>query len=307
DLYRRDFTINALAISLEGNKFGQLIDFFGGRRDLSHREIRVLHSLSFIDDPTRAIRAVRYARRLDFEVAQDTEHLIRTAVSEGVFERLSGQRLRRELEQLLAEPHPTPSLALLADLGLLAVVCPDLVWDDGRYGFLLEVEGQLSWFLVERLGEAPPPLFLFLGGLASAAGVDVPARLAGRLSLSGTSGRRMTILPRAIEELRTVADPQTPLSHRVLAVERVESEALLLAMAGLEMDGRRSLAEAAEAAVRRPAPVSGRDLLEAGVPECRHIGPAIAAARAALLDGVIDEDGALGFAVKVARDLLEVE
>ena len=90
DLYRRDFTINALAISLEGEQFGQLIDFFGGRRDLSQREIRVLHSLSFIDDPTRAIRAVRYARRLNFEVAQDTEHLIRTAVSEGVFERLSG-------------------------------------------------------------------------------------------------------------------------------------------------------------------------------------------------------------------------
>lgn len=307
DLYRRDFTINALAISLEGDRFGQLIDFFGGRRDISHREIRVLHSLSFIDDPTRAIRAVRYARRLDFEIAHDTEYLIRTAVSEGVFERLSGQRLRRELEQLLAEPHPTPSLALLADLGLLTAVCPDLVWDDGRYGFLLEVEGQLSWYLVERLGEAPPPLFLFLGGLAAAAGVEAPARLAKRLSLTGTAGRRMTGLSRAIEDLRAVADPGMLLSLRVSAVERVEGEVLLLAMAGLEMDGRRSLAEAAEAAVRRPAPVSGRRLLEAGVPECRHFGPAIAAARAAVLDGVVDEDDALEFAVKVARDLLEAE
>ncbi len=307
DLYRRDFTINALAISLEGEQFGRLIDFFGGRRDLSNREIRVLHSLSFIDDPTRAIRAVRYARRLDFEVAQDTQHLIRTAVSEGVFERLSGQRLRRELEQLLAEPHPALSMALLADLGLLEVVCPDLVWDDGRYDFLLEVEGQLSWYLLERLGEVPPPLFLFLGGLATTVGAEVPARLTERLSLTGTAGRRMVGLSKAIEDLRAASNPKTPLSLRVSAVESVGSEALLLAMAGLEMDGRRRLAEAADAAVKRPAPVSGQHLLEAGVPECRHIGPAIAAARAAVLDGIIDEDSALEFAIKTTRDLLAAE
>ncbi len=307
DLYRRDFTINALAISLEGERFGQLIDFFGGRRDLSHREIRVLHSLSFIDDPTRAIRAVRYARRLDFEVAQDTGHLIRTAVSEGVFDRLSGQRLRRELEQLLVEPHPTPSLALMADLGLLGAICPDLVWDDRCYDFLLEVEGQLSWYLLERLGDAPPPLFLFLGGLASAAGSEVPARLAERLSLTGESGRRMAGLPSAIGGLRAVTDPGTQLSIRVSAVERVGGEVLLLAMAGLEMDGRHRLAEAAEAAARRPGTVTGRHLLDAGIPECRHIGPAIVAARDAVLDGVIDEAAALDFAVKAARDLMEAE
>lgn len=307
DLYRRDFTINALAISLEGEQFGQLIDFFGGRRDLSQREIRVLHSLSFIDDPTRAIRAVRYARRLDFEVAQDTEHLIRTAVSEGVFERLSGQRLRRELEQLLAEPHPTPSMALLADLGLLGAICSDLVWDDRCYDFLLEVEGQLSWYLLERLGDHPPPLFLFLGGLAASAGTEVPTHLAGRLNLTGAAGRRMADLPKAIEELRGVAGPGTRLSTRVAIVEKVEAEALLLAMAGLEMDGRRRLADAAEAAVRQPATVTGRHLRDAGVPECRHIGLAIQSARAAVLDGIIDQSAALEFAVKAVNGMMEAE
>lgn len=307
DLYRRDFTINALAIALGGDRHGQLIDYFGGRRDLSHRELRVLHSLSFIDDPTRAIRAVRYARRLDFEIARDTEHLIRTAVSEGVFERLSGQRLRRELEQLLAEPHPTPALALLADLGLLAAICPELEWDEGRYDFLLEVEGQLTWFLLERLGEAPPPIFLFLGGLAAVSGAEVPCRLADRLSLTGVSGRRLTILPQSIDQLRAVSDQKTALSQRVSAIERVETEALLLAMAGLELAERRSLAEAAEAAVRRPATVSGRDLLDAGIPECRQIGPAIEAARFAVLDGEVDEEGALDFAIRAAQTLLEAE
>ncbi len=307
DLYRRDFTINALAVSLDGDQFGRLIDFFGGRRDLSHREIRVLHSLSFIDDPTRAIRAVRYARRLDFEIAQDTQHLIRTAVSEGVFERLSGQRLRRELEQLLAEPHPTPSLAMLADLGLLGIICPDLEWDESRYDFLLEIEGQLTWYLLERLGEAPPPLLLFLGGLATTAGDEVPRRLAERLSLTGNAGHQMAELPKAIERLRAVANPETPLSLRVSAVEKFEGGALLPAMAGLTMERRHILAEAVEASAKRPAPVSGRQLVDAGVPECRHIGPAIAAARAAVLDGDIDEAGALEFAIKAARDFSEVE
>jgi tRNA nucleotidyltransferase (CCA-adding enzyme) len=307
DLYRRDFTINALAISLDGRQFGRLIDFFGGRRDLSRREIRVLHSLSFIDDPTRAIRAVRYARRLDFEVAADTGHLIQTAVSEGVFERLSGQRLRRELEQLLAEPHPTPAMAMLADLGLLEAICPDLTWDEGRYSFLLEVEGQLSWYLLERLGDTPPPLFLFLGGLAAVAGDGAVAHVAQRLSLTGAAGRRMVGLRRAIEKVKAVAEAGVALSRRVFVVESSEAEALLLAMAQLGLEGRRSLAEAAEAAVRRAAPLSGRDLLDAGVSQCRHIGPAIKTTRAALLDGVIDEDGALEFAVQTVRNFEEVE
>ena len=117
----------------------------------------------------------------------------------------------------------------------------------------------------------------------------------------------MVGLPRAVADLRAVSSPETLLSARVSAVERVEAEALLLAMAGLEMDGRLRLAEAAEAAVRRPAPVTGRQLLDAGVPECRHIGPSIEAARAAILDGIIDEDGALEFAVQASKDLLAAE
>ena len=69
DLFRRDFSINAMAVALAGSSFGQLLDFFGSRRDLRNKEMRALHSLSFIDDPTRAIRAARYVRRLGFSVA----------------------------------------------------------------------------------------------------------------------------------------------------------------------------------------------------------------------------------------------
>ncbi|MCL6635911.1 MAG: CBS domain-containing protein, partial [Peptococcaceae bacterium] len=80
DLYRRDFTINAMAIALNRGHFGELLDYFGGQKDLQRRQIRVLHSLSFLDDPTRAIRAVRFAVRLGFEIAAETRHLVRIAV-----------------------------------------------------------------------------------------------------------------------------------------------------------------------------------------------------------------------------------
>ncbi len=305
DLYRRDFTINALAVALDGDRFGQLIDFFGGRRDLSHREIRVLHSLSFIDDPTRAVRAVRYARRLAFNIAPDTRHLIRTAVKEGVFNRLSGHRLRRELDQLLAEPHRTPALALLADLGLLKAICPVLSWSERIRTFMLEVEGQLAWYLVEHIGPPPPPIQLFLGGLAVQSAADGPVLLAERLHLTGADGRRMARLPTSINLLRAIAVDDQPLSKRVLEVEDAGPEALLLAMAALQLKPRRKLAEAADAAARTVLPIGGRDLREAGIPEGPHIGRALEAARAALLDRKIAPDAVLGFATHAAKAALE--
>jgi len=187
DLYRRDFTINSLAVVLSGERYGELVDFFGGRMDIQRKEIRVLHSLSFIDDPTRALRAVRYSRRLGFTIAPDTRNLISTALEEGVFESLSGQRLRRELEILLAEPHPTPALALIADLGLLPAICPELRWSEEARSYLMEVEGQLAWYQLEELGVPPEPWILFLGGLALSAGSEAMLELAERLQLGGST------------------------------------------------------------------------------------------------------------------------
>ncbi|MCD4750896.1 MAG: CBS domain-containing protein [Thermoanaerobaculales bacterium] len=306
DLYRRDFTINALAIALEGDRFGQLIDFFGGRRDLKHQEIRVLHSLSFIDDPTRAIRAVRYARRLGFQIAPDTQHLIRTAVAEGVLDRLSGQRLHRELNFLLSEPHPTPALSLLAELGLLEAICPALKWNEQRRSFLLEVETQLGWYLVEKLGEAPPPIPLFLGGLAALSGEGGPALLASRLQMTGADGRNMERLVEDITALKQITTEDHSLSLRVREVEERAPEALLLAMAGLDLDRRRVLARAAEAATRISAPVSGQQLRDAGIPQGPHIGRAIQTVRAGVIDGRVNAADALEAAIEVAEESLKI-
>jgi tRNA nucleotidyltransferase (CCA-adding enzyme) len=302
DLYRRDFTINALAVALAGDRHGELVDFFGGRKDIQRREIRVLHSLSFIDDPTRAIRAVRYARRLGFAVAPDTRNLIATAVRERVFERLSGQRLRRELEHLLEESHPTPSLSLLADLGLLPVLIPDLKWSEELRSFLLEVEGQLAWHQLERLGPPPASWFLFLGALVVRAPAGAELRLCDRLQLAGDVRRRMMALPGGAEAVRAAARSASLAPSQLLhRVEGQPPEVLLLAMADVDLAARQRLADAVETAVRLAPPVSGAELLAAGIPPGPHIGLAIRRARDAVVDGVIRADGALEHALSDAR------
>ncbi len=302
DLYRRDFTVNALAVAISGTRHGQLVDFFGGQKDLQRGEIRVLHSLSFIDDPTRAIRAVRYARRLGFAIAPDTRHLIATAVGEGVFARLSGQRLRRELEQMLAEPHPAPSLSMLADLELLAAITPGLTWCAAAAGLLLEVEGQLNWYVVEELGPPVDALVLFLGALTLCADDGVAAALADRLALAGARRELLAGLPAVVAELLRTAQEETARSAVVRTVERHSAEAALVAMARADLAVRRRLADAMTASVRVKPPVAGRDLLAAGVPPGPHVGVALRKTRDALVDGEVTPAEAREFAANAARE-----
>ena len=137
DLYRRDFTINALAVRLTTSRSGELplLDFFGGSLDLRSRQIRVLHANSFIEDPTRIYRAVRFAVRLGFEIEPQTEAYIRYAMESGVYERSRAQndrapalqtRLKAELKHILQAPYWKRALQLLASLGALRCIHPSL-------------------------------------------------------------------------------------------------------------------------------------------------------------------------------------
>ena len=113
DLYRRDFTINTLTISLSPDDYGQLLDFFGVQRDLKDKTIRVLHNLSFIEDPTRLFRAIRFEQRLGFRIGRQTERLMRSAVRMKLVRKVGGPRILNELEQLLDEPQVVAALERL--------------------------------------------------------------------------------------------------------------------------------------------------------------------------------------------------
>jgi tRNA nucleotidyltransferase (CCA-adding enzyme) len=124
DLRRRDFTINALAVRLDGSHFGKLRDDLNGLEDLQNGLIRVLHPRSFIDDPTRMYRAVRYEGRYGFKIADDTLWLIPEA--RPFVEKLSAQRIRHELDLILEEPGAASMLKRLDELDLLSVIHPSL-------------------------------------------------------------------------------------------------------------------------------------------------------------------------------------
>jgi len=118
DLRRRDFTINAMAIRLDGDHFGELFDPLGGQKDIENKLIRVLHPISFVDDPTRMFRAVRYAARYGFEIESETLSLINDE-ARAILSGLSGERLRHEFDLVFEEPNPSAILKQLADLDLL--------------------------------------------------------------------------------------------------------------------------------------------------------------------------------------------
>ncbi|MFI5167372.1 MAG: CBS domain-containing protein [Thermoanaerobaculales bacterium] len=303
DLYRRDFTINAMAINLAPGRFGDLLDFFGGQRDLERRLIRVLHSLSFLDDPTRAIRAVRFATRLGFEIAAETKHLVRVAVAEGVFGRLSAERLRDEVEELLEEGHPVEALAELEHLGVFATVFKVVTWSVALRRFLHEVEAVLAWSLLEEV-YAGPRWLVFLSALASRAGEGGGDALVGAFALSGRHAATVRqALPRLEQLLAVVSRKDATPSDVVGAVERTEPALVVVTMAAASEKERRLLRHALTTWLPSPAPVTGAQLRAAGVTPGPAIGAAVRQARAAVLDGKVDREDALEFALAVAREL----
>lgn len=146
DLHRRDFSINTLAIRLSPEPFGQLLDFWGGELDLHAGRIRVLHSLSFIDDPTRILRAARFEQRFGFHIEDRTLGLITPALP--LIDRVSGPRLRHELELILAERRPELVLRRLDMLGVLNVLHEDLKadeWLSAVYEALRHLRNEPPW------------------------------------------------------------------------------------------------------------------------------------------------------------------
>ena len=165
DLYRRDFTINTLAVNLNPGEFGTLLDFFGAHRDLKERRISVLHNLSFVEDPTRVFRAIRFEQRFGFRISKLTINLIQNAVKNNFFDRLSGVRLFHELELILHEENPIPAIARLAELDLLKAIHPRLWFDEGTRNMLERVQAVLSWMDLSYLKETCERWLVYFLGL----------------------------------------------------------------------------------------------------------------------------------------------
>jgi tRNA nucleotidyltransferase (CCA-adding enzyme) len=145
DLYRRDFTINTLAIQLNSDNFGTLIDFFTARKDIKEKIIRVLHNLSFVEDPTRVFRAIRFEQRFGFTIGKLTAGLISNAVTMDFFRVLSGKRVFAELRLIFEEENPAAAIGRLNDFDLLKVIHPSIKFDQELTSMLTSVKKVLSW------------------------------------------------------------------------------------------------------------------------------------------------------------------
>lgn len=145
DLFRRDFTINTLAVKINEKEFGKLIDFFGALKDIKDRKIRVLHALSFVEDPTRILRALRFSTRYRFDLGKHTEKLLKIAVERKLFKTVEGQRIYHELKQILNEENPLRVFLKMEKYGVLKELFPNLRWDRSKKDLFERVRKIITW------------------------------------------------------------------------------------------------------------------------------------------------------------------
>ena len=146
DLIRRDFTINAMALSLNSASFGQLVDFFGGQSDLLHGRIKVMHDASFIDDPTRIFRAVRFEQRFGFTIEAHTQNLIRNAIRQEMFDKTQAQRIRDEIMLILKEAKPLRAVKRMSELHELRFIHHNIALDHHIIKLCNAIDETCKWY-----------------------------------------------------------------------------------------------------------------------------------------------------------------
>ncbi|MDR2573205.1 MAG: CBS domain-containing protein [Desulfovibrio sp.] len=203
DIFRRDFSINALAVRLDGANFGLLADFFGGWQDIKDRIIRVLHTLSFVEDPTRCLRAVRFEQRYAFRIGTGTEKLIKSALSLKLMERLSPARLFNEYRHICQEANPPACFARLQEIGILSAMSPTLVLTPTRTALIQQLKETLAWYALLYLQETARPWLVYFYGLTAGLPYKETSTTYDRLGLPGV--KRQEIL-RNREQLRHIKD-----------------------------------------------------------------------------------------------------
>jgi tRNA nucleotidyltransferase (CCA-adding enzyme) len=272
DLIRRDFTINAMALRLDGDHFGELVDLYDGLHDLNNQLIRVLHARSFIDDPTRILRGARFEQHFDFAVEADTLNLIPDALP--VIDQISGDRLRHEIELIWREARPDKPLARLQGWGVLWAIDRDLIFDDGtRASF--------------QTHTAPFDRFTCWAWLLARRAPDALKRISARFNLPRDEAIDLEQVNELWGRQKTIGQAGTPsLIDRQLHPyhERAVRAALTLID---DEAARRNIERFLDELRAVRISLDGRQLLVLGLPPGPAIGRVLLALREARLDGII--------------------
>ena len=292
DLSRRDFTINTLVIQLNPRTFGALIDFFGGVKDVKEKVIRVLHNLSFVEDPTRVFRAIRFEQRFGFQIGKHTQNLMKNAVKMGFLERLSGGRVLSELILILQEGDPLPALKRMRDFNLFHFLHPNLKFDEQAEVLFAQIHHVISWFDLLFLAERYERWLIYYYGLIDFLKEGEMEEICHRLAMNEKLKKRVMggklqanqALLQIFSWMNTDQQPKRSKIYDILDPLSIESKLFMMAKTTQATTRRYISMYFTQLKDTKPL-LKGTDLIQMGM----ESGPSIKKALKGLLEARLDE------------------
>ncbi|MDD4954225.1 MAG: CCA tRNA nucleotidyltransferase [Candidatus Omnitrophica bacterium] len=294
DLYRRDFTINAMAISLSPGSSCELLDFFGGQADLKKKNIRVLHRLSFIDDPTRILRAVRFEQRFAFKIEPETLEYLKEAVKMKMLEKVQPQRTRDDLILVLKEDKPIREIKRLQELANFSFLSPRLSLAKKEFLLLNSIEKEINWFKKNFTRRRPLDTWLlYLMGLLDSLGAGQIRSICKKFAFrKGDQKRILGVREEAHALIKELSKNKVKPSRIYGLLEPLSYEAVIMLKAKYkDRLVQKRIADFFEVYNGMQISVSGKDLQKLGAspgPQYRKIFTAVLDAR---LNGAVKTRG----------------
>ncbi len=263
DLFRRDFTINTLALKLNGENAFSLINKYDGLEDLNSGLIKILHSKSFLDDPTRAFRAIRYEKRFEFSLESETNQLLKEAIDAKVFDRLSGFRIFNELKRTLQEKRPVSYVQRYKEIGLLQCIHPNLFDPTSGTKLLNKIEKGLH-----HLKDTPEKWKVYFLGMLYSTPKKSRQPCLSRLDIKGKEASFFQESIESVDKTLIALDKTEDIDPIVIyeALHRLSDEAISLLIALAKTEGVKKAITSYNDYYRERAilKVNGGDLIKLG-------------------------------------------
>lgn len=302
DLYRRDFTINAMAITLSAKNFGGIVDYFGGRRDLEEGIIRVLYNLSFVEDPTRILRAVRFEQRYNFHIEQQTLALAQSAIKSKMLAKLSADRVREELKHIMGEVSPVGAIQRMSELHIWPFILPEANVEEESVEILKRVPAAVE-FVKDVHPDKIIAWVVYLGVLVRNTGCDV-ALIDEKLRVTKEEHRILSELLCRCPEIQDRLSPPEPMQMSIIAsvLRGLTNESFVYILANAQVSVvKERLKNYLARSIHNKLMITGEDIKELGYSPGPYFKEALDSTRDARLDGLIttrDEE------IQFAKDFL---
>jgi tRNA nucleotidyltransferase (CCA-adding enzyme) len=286
-----------MALALNADEFGDLLDFFQAQKDLDDGAIRVLHNLSFVEDPTRVFRAIRFEQRLQFCLGRHTEALLSSAVRMGFVEKIGGARVYNELLHIFNEADPVASVKRMADLDLLSCLHPALAWNDRSSQLFEEAGRALHWYTLLYTGTECRNWLVYMLCLLSdlrrgqvadfCQRLDVPPRV--RLVLLEQRRAALAIKVRLNKSLQRKKPPKNSQLYRWLKPLSIEAIVYLMAFS-VAKESRQAISHYVTHLQDIKTSLNGRSLQKMGLSSGPHFTKILDALLTARLDGRVSDE-----------------